>query len=77
MVDLGGYVIILVETRDKRVRLYGKNDKKQPSTDGLLWKPSQLSSVHALGIPLKKDTASAYAPYLKNLVSIEVAKYFP
>ena len=25
MVDLGGYVIILVETRDKKVKLYGKN----------------------------------------------------
>ena len=24
MVDLGGYVIILVETKDKRVKLYGK-----------------------------------------------------
>ena len=24
MVDLGGYVIILVETHDKRVKLYGK-----------------------------------------------------
>ena len=24
MVDLGGYVIILVETNDKRVKLYGK-----------------------------------------------------
>ena len=24
MVDLGGYVIILVETQDKRVKLYGK-----------------------------------------------------
>ena len=26
MVDLGGYVIILVETQDKRVKLYGKFD---------------------------------------------------
>ena len=25
MVDLGGYVIILVETHDKRVKLYGKD----------------------------------------------------
>ena len=25
MVDLGGYVIILVETQDKKVKLYGKN----------------------------------------------------
>lgn len=24
MVDLGGYVIILVETQDKKVKLYGK-----------------------------------------------------
>lgn len=24
MVDLGGYVIILVETKDKRVKLYGE-----------------------------------------------------
>ena len=24
MVDLGGYVIILVETNDKRVKLYGE-----------------------------------------------------
>ncbi len=24
MVDLGGYVIILVETHDKKVKLYGK-----------------------------------------------------
>ena len=24
MVDLGGYVIILVETREKKVKLYGK-----------------------------------------------------
>ncbi len=27
MVDLGGYVIILVETHDKKVKLYGKNRK--------------------------------------------------
>ena len=26
MVDLGGYVIILVETHDKKVKLYGKHD---------------------------------------------------
>ena len=26
MVDLGGYVIILVETNDKRVKLYGNNN---------------------------------------------------
>ena len=25
MVDLGGYVIILVETNDKRVKLYGED----------------------------------------------------
>jgi len=25
MVDLGGYVIILVETKDKRIKLYGKD----------------------------------------------------
>ena len=25
MVDLGGYVIILVETNDKRVKLYGES----------------------------------------------------
>ena len=25
MVDLGGYVIILVETKDKKIKLYGKN----------------------------------------------------
>lgn len=24
MVDLGGYVIILVETKDKKIKLYGK-----------------------------------------------------
>ena len=24
MVDLGGYVIILVETRDKKIKLYGE-----------------------------------------------------
>lgn len=27
MVDLGGYVIILVETHDKKVKLYGKKTK--------------------------------------------------
>ena len=27
MVDLGGYVIILVETHDKKVKLYGKKQK--------------------------------------------------
>ena len=26
MVDLGGYVIILVETHDKKVKLYGKHN---------------------------------------------------
>ena len=26
MVDLGGYVIILVETHDKKVKLYGKQN---------------------------------------------------
>lgn len=26
MVDLGGYVIILVETKDKKIKLYGKLD---------------------------------------------------
>ena len=43
MVDLGGYVIILVETNDKRVKLYGSPaDKadlevtKSPQKD-LLW----------------------------------------
>lgn len=25
MVDLGGYVIILVETKDKKIKLYGKS----------------------------------------------------
>lgn len=25
MVDLGGYVIIIVETKDKKIKLYGKN----------------------------------------------------
>ena len=29
MVDLGGYVIILVETRDKKVKLYGKNGSRR------------------------------------------------
>ena len=29
MVDLGGYVIILVETQDKRVKLYGKFDMQR------------------------------------------------
>jgi len=28
MVDLGGYVIILVETKDKKVRLYGSPAEK-------------------------------------------------
>ena len=28
MVDLGGYVIILVETNDKRVKLYGEENKR-------------------------------------------------
>ena len=44
MVDLGGYVIILVETNDKRVKLYGspadKADlevKDEVSQKGLLW----------------------------------------
>jgi len=33
MVDLGGYVIILVETHDKKVKLYGKKtEKKQISS---------------------------------------------
>lgn len=27
MVDLGGYVIILVETKDKKIKLYGKYAK--------------------------------------------------
>nr|CAD7416180.1 unnamed protein product [Timema poppensis] len=26
MVDLGGYVIILVETKDKKIKLYGSSD---------------------------------------------------
>lgn len=26
MVDLGGYVIILVETKDKKIKLYGEYD---------------------------------------------------
>jgi hypothetical protein len=26
MVDLGGYVIILVETKEKKIKLYGKSD---------------------------------------------------
>ena len=29
MVDLGGYVIILVETHDKKVKLYGKMKTNQ------------------------------------------------
>ena len=34
MVDLGGYVIILVETQDKKVKLYGKNI--------IFWPPAYL-----------------------------------
>jgi len=33
MVDLGGYVIILVETKDKKIKLYGKSTVSLVTTE--------------------------------------------
>jgi hypothetical protein len=43
MVDLGGYVIILVETREKRVKLYGKErmPKKKPTLLVIRLRPAE------------------------------------
>ena len=47
MVDLGGYVIILVETQDKRVKLYGKFDMQ--------WNMAEwLNFVYYSAIPIYK-----------------------
>ncbi len=45
MVDLGGYVIILVETSDKRVKLYGESLGQTGRSCALLSKITQLSEL--------------------------------
>lgn len=35
MVDLGGYVIILVETKDKKIKLYGKQTTRERVLDAV------------------------------------------
>lgn len=42
MVDLGGYVIILVETRDHKIKLYGPYCTFQTADPSLFFLSSQL-----------------------------------
>lgn len=48
MVDLGGYVIILVETKDKKIKLYGNFDV---FTNGVF----RYSKLGVSGSPADKD----------------------
>lgn len=47
MVDLGGYVIIIVETKDKKIKLYGKCNHK--ITKFVLAKFSQDYRINRVG----------------------------
>ena len=65
MVDLGGYVIILVETNDKRVKLYGKT----PSLSFII-----NGNLGRLGLHIKQTSVhivfGQHGPYLVNMAHI-------
>lgn len=48
MVDLGGYVIILVETKDKKIKLYGRVNYIRKLR-------IRVVEFHVLGSPADKD----------------------
>jgi len=55
MVDLGGYVIILVETKDKKIKLYGKSafrsvDVTASAKGPLYFLDSQIQCVSFIAI---------------------------
>ena len=45
MVDLGGYVIILVETQDKRVKLCGKFDMQWNMAEWFNFRDTNLQNI--------------------------------
>ena len=47
MVDLGGYVIILVETKDKKIKLYGKDRRRRRDPASRRGHPNGATSVGA------------------------------